>query len=390
MILVTEHDAGTTRQHNSGQTAETGNSPSLQPAARHAEYLDRRFFGSLNGLRAVSVIAVIWHHAGVPYNDAMPNLLANGFHGVTLFFAISGFLIVTLLLRERERTGGIDLKAFFIRRSLRIFPLYYAVIAVYVGLVFLLERNSPVGREFFSNLPFFLTYTSNWFVLLDGRVIFYFAWSLAAEEQFYLVWPVVQKFFTQKYALGLVGVVIVVVTATQLLSTPGALSTKNLAHRIVLGIPLAICLGVVLAHALHQRRSFDALRWFFASRLSSLLWLVVLLCILNWPAAPVILIHVSAVMFVGACVYREDHALAPVLHLRILAHVGTVSYGVYLLHMLAKNAVARLALLAQIELSDFGLFVLTLLASISIASLSFRYFESIFLRKKYRFVATSR
>lgn len=143
--------------------------PVQTPDSGHIEFRNRRIFGSLDGLRALSVVAVIWHHTTGPHVSA---LLASGPHGVTLFFAISGFLIVTLLLRERDRAGRIDLKAFYIRRSLRIFPLYYAVIAVYTLLVCVVERNNPVGREFFNNLPFFLIYTSNWFVLLEGRVIF--------------------------------------------------------------------------------------------------------------------------------------------------------------------------------------------------------------------------
>lgn len=382
--MGTDRDASLTRQRLTGYEVETDQSPSIRAIDAHTEFVGRQFFGSLNGLRAISVIAVIWHHAGLAYNHAMPYLFANGAHGVTLFFAISGFLIVTLLLRERERTGGIDLKAFFIRRSLRIFPLYYAVIAIYVVLVFVVEGSSLVGQEFFRNLPFFLTYTSNWFVLLDGRVIFYFAWSLAAEEQFYLVWPAVQKFFTPTRALCIVASVIGVVTATQLLSTGGANAHQGLAHRIVTGIPLAICFGVMLAHGLHHRRSFDALRWLFASRLSSSVWLAVFLCSLSWQAAPGVLIHATAVMFVAACVYREDHGLAPLLRLPAVAYVGAVSYGIYLLHMLAKNAVVQLAGLAHIELPAYGLFVLTVIASTGIAGLSFRYYESIFLRMKHR------
>lgn len=93
----------------------------------------------------------------------------------------------TLLLRERERNSKIDLKAFYIRRSLRIFPLYYGVLFLYMVLVSVLERDSTAGQAFFNNLIYFATYTSNLFVPLDGRVIFYFAWSLAAEEQFYLM-----------------------------------------------------------------------------------------------------------------------------------------------------------------------------------------------------------
>ena len=356
--------------------------PVQSPDSGHTEFRNRRMFGSLDGLRALSVIAVIWHHTTGPHASS---LLASGPHGVTLFFAISGFLIVTLLLRERDRTGRIDLKAFYIRRSLRIFPLYYAVIVIYTLLVLVIERNNPVGREFFNNLPFFLTYTSNWFVLLEGRVIFYFAWSLAAEEQFYLVWPTVQKFLTPKRAIMVVVAIIFGVTATQLLSH-GDLRDATGLHRIVIGVPLAICFGVVLAHAMHYQRGFNALRWAFASRWSSLVWLVVLLASLNWRAAPDVLIHAAAAMFVGACVYREDHWLASILHLRSFVHEGAVSYGIYLLHMLVKNTILKLAGVVRVEVPTYGVFALTVAGSIIVATLSFRYFESVFLRMKHRHV----
>ena len=348
------------------------------PESGHAEFRNRRIFGSLDGLRALSVVAVIWHHTTGPH---VSSLLASGSHGVTLFFAISGFLIVTLLLRERDRAGRIDLKAFYIRRSLRIFPLYYTVIAIYALLVFVIERNNPVGREFFNNLPFFLTYTSNWFVLLEGRVIFYFAWSLAAEEQFYLVWPTVQKYLTPKRTIMVVVAIISVVAATQLLSSSGLRDATGLL-RIVIGVPLAICFGVVLAHAMHYQCSFDALRWVFASRWSSLAWLAVLLASLDWRAAPEVLVHAAATMFVGACVYREDHWLASILRLRSFVHVGAVSYGIYLLHMLVKNTVLKLAGVVRVEVSTYGVFALTVAGSIIVATLSFRYFESVFLRMK--------
>ena len=93
----------------------------------------------------------------------------------------------------RDKAGHISLRGFFARRALRIFPLYYTVLGLYAALVFLSEKDPVVRGDFFSNLPAFLTYTSNWFVppAADKRVIFYFAWSLATEEQFYLVWPLV-------------------------------------------------------------------------------------------------------------------------------------------------------------------------------------------------------
>jgi acetyl esterase/lipase len=73
-------------------------------------------------------------------------------------------LITTILLRERSSTGAISAKRFYLRRVLRIFPAYYAILALYVVLLIVFERDSAEGDQFWRNLPYFLTYTSNWFV----------------------------------------------------------------------------------------------------------------------------------------------------------------------------------------------------------------------------------
>ena len=95
-----------------------------------------------------------------------------------------------------------------------------------------------------------------------------------------------------------------------------------------------------------------------------------------------IVVHTFAVMLVGACVYREDHILADILKARVLAYVGTVSYGVYLLHMLVKNAVIKLTNELSLDVSTIGIFFAVTLLSVIAAGLSFRYFESIFLNLK--------
>ncbi|HEX8824759.1 MAG TPA: acyltransferase, partial [Archangium sp.] len=159
--------------------------------APHQAFLNTKTFGALDGLRAFSILSVVLYHVAETHEGLVGRL----YLGVSLFFAISGFLITTLLLRERDKTGDISLKGFYARRSLRIFPLYYAVLGLYAALVFVSEKDPVVRGDFFSNLPAFLTYTSNWFVppAADKRVIFYFAWSLATEEQFYLLWPGVMR-----------------------------------------------------------------------------------------------------------------------------------------------------------------------------------------------------
>jgi len=137
----------------------------------------------LDGLRALAVIAVVWHHthpgyAGVPMSH-------NGFLGVDVFFVLSGFLITTLLLGERAAKGSFSLTKFYIRRSLRIFPLYYAVLAL-LALYFLGSSAASQRTVFLSELPFHASYTSNWVHLGSLMAI---TWSLSTEEQFYLAWP---------------------------------------------------------------------------------------------------------------------------------------------------------------------------------------------------------
>jgi peptidoglycan/LPS O-acetylase OafA/YrhL len=103
------------------------------------------------------------------------------------------------------------------------------------------------------------------------------------------------------------------------------------------------------------------------------------------PGVPWFTIHIALAMLVVACCMREDHALAPLLQLPILAYLGTISYGLYLLHMLCRSVVIKALAFTGVELGAFSYFLATLLPSIVVAGLSYRYFESRFLRMKGRF-----
>jgi peptidoglycan/LPS O-acetylase OafA/YrhL len=345
-------------------------------------------FGSLDGLRAASVLAVVWHHTGAGLVAAPWAQV--GHHGVTLFFAISGFLITTLLLREHDRFGCIDLRAFYIRRALRIFPLYYAVLLAYVVLVFALERHSPAGKEFFSNLKYFATYTSNLFVALDGRTIFYFSWSLAAEEQFYLVWPpLLKKLGTRTRALAAIAVVVVLLAVLEvalpwIVGADAARATQAALRKV----PLAIVAGVGAALVLHDPRSFERWRpWLAGSRWHSAAWAAIALaCLwLDGGVLPWAALHLSFALLVAACCMREDHVLAPLLRWQPMAYVGSISYGLYLLHMLCKNALVKAVAPTGFALGPWTMFAGTALLSVIVAGLSFRWFETPFLRAKVPF-----
>ena len=142
--------------------------------------LDRREIPALNGIRAIAVFLVILYHFGFNWSP--------GGRGVTIFFVLSGFLITWLLLGELGRTGAVSLRGFYRRRILRIFPAFYAF---WFGLVALqLMRGRAVDWPHAWSAFF---YVSNYFQALAlGSVSgFSHTWSLAVEEQFYLLWPLV-------------------------------------------------------------------------------------------------------------------------------------------------------------------------------------------------------
>ncbi|MBL0728744.1 acyltransferase [Piscinibacter sp. HJYY11] len=338
----------------------------------HAAFRAQQYFGSLDGLRAISILAVLWHHTQPDTVDVQFRYL--GMQGVTLFFAISAFLITTLLLRERERDGTVDVRAFYLRRVLRIFPLYYAVVLVYVLVVYLLERDTPAGEAFFDNLPAFLTFTSNLFVENDGRVIFYFAWSLAAEEQFYLVWPLLLGLAASaSRAFRWLSVL--------LLALIGAEFWDFKPEKVV---PVAIVAGSWVAVALHQERSYTVMRAVFGHPAALVAVLAGLALCLPSFLVPNFVVHLLFAALVACCVVREDHWAAPALRRQPMVFIGTISYGMYLLHMLARSAV--IAALKALDLPTDGLHVFagTLVLTIVLAWLSFRYFESAFLKLKSR------
>ena len=135
---------------------------------------------ALDGLRAVAVFLVIISHFGF--------YMVPGAHGVMIFFVLSGFLITWLLLKENERTGTISLAGFYKRRTLRIFPAFYAYWLLMVGLL------AGTGRAvLWPHAWSALLYMSNYYSAINGDPSngFSHTWSLAIEEQFYLLWPFV-------------------------------------------------------------------------------------------------------------------------------------------------------------------------------------------------------
>ena len=167
-----------------------------------------KYIPSLNGLRAVCIFMVVADHLVLhqfiprtTLTKIFGTFLFNGGLGVSFFFVISGFLITSLLIKEREQYGTISLKQFYLRRALRIFPAYYLLLAVY----YLLQS---LGYIHLTPLNWIsdVTYTNQFFKNNPPETLH--LWSLSVEELFYLLWPVLYiAFFSRVNTLYLCGVI---------------------------------------------------------------------------------------------------------------------------------------------------------------------------------------
>jgi peptidoglycan/LPS O-acetylase OafA/YrhL len=317
----------------------------------------------------------------------MEGVLGRGPIGVELFFALSGFLITSLLLHER-REGGIDLRAFWVRRSLRIFPLYYLVLSGFVLHALLVRPDGPVRDHFLQTVPFYATYTSNWFSYkaVDHGIVFAFAWSLAAEEQFYLLWPPILRAFRTRLVPVIAMSALVLLDQSAERGWLGSILEEGLVLRMMRSIATPIGLGALLALANDHPKTAKVLRAFVGQRWSSAVCLagVVVALVRPWPLFET---HVALALLVGSCALRRDHFLAPLLENRLVRHIGMVSYGIYLLNCSVVGVVRRLL---GAEANAVLVFAITISASVIVATVAYQKVERPFLALRDRFRAPDR
>jgi peptidoglycan/LPS O-acetylase OafA/YrhL len=349
----------------------------------HDSYLRRKYFSSLDVFRFLAIIGVIWHHTYEGFSWLPAS--SRGFLGVDFFFEISGFLIVTLLLRERDRAGGISLRQFYIRRALRIFPIYYAIIGVLTAFYLFVKPNSAQARPFFEDLPFQLFYLSN---IWTSNSILFITWSLSTEEQFYVVWPAVEKWL-RGFGVPILLAVTVLNHAVMFGLVDGLISARVLGLNNFFFVCFApICFGVLLAHALHDRRWYDRLATWLGPPWMSLALAVLVFVACNHPrsdlsGSPRFLIRASMLLLLASCVIREDNWPNRLLGFPLVRRIGVISYGMYLYHQFVAHLV-RYLIGPESQAPFPSSFLLNTALTVAVAELSYRYFETPFLKLKDR------
>jgi peptidoglycan/LPS O-acetylase OafA/YrhL len=298
---------------------------------------------ALDGLRGVAILGVLLFHTGH---------LSGGFLGVDLFFALSGYLITDLLLREIEATGGVSLVAFWGRRIRRLLPALATMLAGVTVLVWAVGPPDMV-RTTLADGPWVQLNLVNWHLLAESAGywdrfgpdrVFEHLWSIAVEEQFYLVWPVLLLIITRggrRVDRG-VAVAAALASAISLLLMITLVSPAN-PSRVYTGTDtraFSLLLGAVVATRPARAVLARAVGRRWAGAVSALLvvglgtawWLVDGVNSL-WLFTGGLFAHsLAAALLIGLCAQAPHALVAKVLAGQPLRWLGLISYGLYLWH----------------------------------------------------------
>ncbi|MDA2969144.1 MAG: acyltransferase family protein [Actinomycetota bacterium] len=373
------------------------------------------YIPSLDGIRALSVLAVIVYHANKLW-------LPGGFLGVEVFFVISGYLITLLLLAESEKSGTVSLKQFWLRRARRLLPALWVVVLGVVVFAALFQRE--ILGTLRGDVVAALFYGFNWFQIWVGTSYFTsfefvplrHLWSLAVEEQFYLIWPIVMLVVAKfgKRRLPIVSVVffgaaVALAIYTGAVYQPGTISTigdtpeqfmslfgQSVSRVDFLflgtltrssGLLLGAALAIWWRPWLLQNSRAGASKLFDVVGFGGL----VALALMMWRFHTVIegtdagtvgydllfqggffLTDVASVALIAAAVHPRSKVIAKTLSNPVLVWLGRRSYGFYLFHWPVFQFYRRFA--GQ-GLTPYEFVVLVLLA-LALTELSFRYVET--------------
>lgn len=362
---------------------------------------------ALDGVRGLAILLVMLHHfcfySGIRPLSLLDNLIYQlsyaGWVGVDLFFVLSGFLITGILWDARHNEQHY-FRNFYMRRVLRIFPLYYGVLACTFLLLPRLAPTNPDVQGFLDDQLWYWGYTLNLKIAWSGWPDFYafgHFWSLAVEEQFYLFWPLVVFYFPRPTLLALCMAIIAGSLGLRLLIVLTPL--PNLAaYVLTLARMDALAVGALLAILIRTPQGLHHVRRLspYCAGVTALL----VVALFGWqrgldPENPVVLtvgLSLLALLFGALVALVLLHPLPQRLFTaRTLGFLGRYSYGLYVFHhpLVLWLALQPLPLPTHTPLLAIALFSLLALAlSLPLAWLSWHLYEKQFLKLKTWFPYT--
>ncbi len=347
-----------------------------------------RYIHSVDGLRAVAVIAVLLYHLGIDW-------IPGGFLGVDLFFVISGYVITGLILESIARSGTLDLRAFYLSRVRRLLP---ALIAMLVFTTLYIGVYAPeTVRRFISDIPYVLSGSMNWalvareqdyFESIGRPPLLQHTWSLAVEAQFYLIWPLVLLFILRYFGkknISIAALAIALASGVALFAYSIRIDTQESAiSHVYFGTDthsIGLFLGSALAVSwkpqnLTREISKRAQDFVDLIGVFGFLGLLATFLFINEsdPTLYRIAFPLAAIFgcFTLISVVHPASRFAPLLSSRVLIWIGERSYGIYVWHWIVFQLTRP-----SIDLvgDDWALYALRVLIVFALADISLRYIE---------------
>lgn len=303
---------------------------------------------SLDGIRAISCLFVILGHFSYLYSEyfiqlfgplvgpAITYSIGNQYTGVTFFFVLSGFLITNILIDEYRLNGEVSYRIFFLKRLFRIFPAYYFYFFTIVIFLYY-SKIVPYSNQ---DLIAAITYTYNYYSDLNPWFMGHF-WSLAVEEQFYLIWPLLFIFTYKKFGIKVPIVIILISPLIRILTyyffeeSRGRISimTHTRFDCLLFGCALAFCFKnnmfekfniIISRFKLHLISAFHIL---FFSRLLQMKFQGKYVMTIGYS------LDAFAMCILIVYLVMNRNAITRFLNLPIFVHIGTLSYSLYLWHI---------------------------------------------------------
>jgi peptidoglycan/LPS O-acetylase OafA/YrhL len=397
-------------QQSSVFAAQTKIAPMKQTAAPAKAKI---FFPNLDGLRFVSFFVVFLYHSLLSIlsylKDASPRvysvvefLFRHGNLGVNFFFVLSGFLITYLLIKEKEFTGRIHVPNFYVRRILRIWPLYYlCVIVGFIGFGLLKKMTGePIMEN--ANPWYYIFFGANFDIMhtwpeKPDALLLSVLWSVAVEEQFYLTWPLILSIVPlKKFRYVFPAIMVFSLVFRSFYSGAGDhdFAVRYFHTFSVIG---DMALGGLFAYLVSYENKFKS----FITNMSrpAIIMIYVLTLVFTLfkdnifvPGVAVVFERVIIASLFGLIILEQNYAknsFYKMGRLKTISSLGVFTYGLYCLHFMglyfAIKVMNSLQLNGSLNSVAFSMILLALLLSIGISLMSYHFYEKWFLRLKDKF-----
>ena len=366
------------------------------------------YFENLDAIRSLAFLMVlIWHLHGylAPHlgSGFVLDIVRNGHLGVNLFFVLSGFLITYLLLVEKETTGKIQLWYFYMRRLLRIWPLYFLVVVLSMILIPMATHHFNLSL-FKDHIWWYLSFTQNFDRIYSGfsgigNDMPGVLWSIAVEEQFYLFWPLIILFLPRKSLSFVLSLILVLSLLFRYLNS----ESETVLYLHTFSVMSDLAIGALLAISSLNGKVFHHVMVNLSARqivLLYLLFIAIFLSYQKWYSLNTFnlvferfMISLFFAFFIAEQCFSV-HSPLKLGRLPFLGKIGLISYGLYCTHLLSIMLFQKINIALNLFPLSSGLFllesVLCLGFSVLMAFLIYRFYEKKFLamRKSFTIIET--